>query len=310
MSNFYRLIINFMILLSLTLPYTVNAQEPEVSDIVSNVVQSTLSIYKTVVVKKLEQDGLGASADYTSQKGFVSLPEEFMRRMAINAIAKHRRSGEKQFTFTFAPGGTGLLSVKLAEPSMPAEQKALVIAKVLDGMIRAVRGTYTSAVIQKLRRDGAGAAIDHTSQKGFVPLPAVFMRLIAADVISKAGNQFFISLRSRWNLNREQELRDDFERAGWTFLAKQQETQLAAGKSLRNFHWEPYVQVVTAGAKKNLRYISADPAASRSCVTCHNAWENREDIKTMRAKQDVEVGKTFKQHELLGVLSIVVSLED
>lgn len=310
MRKLSSLIIVCGIYCSWVAPSSVDAQGQGVADIVNSMMQSTLAIYKTAVVGKLEQDGTGAVAGYTSQKGFVPLPEDFMRRMAIDAIAKHRRSGEKQFTFTFVPGGTGLLAAKITASSLLAEQKALVVAKVLDGMIRAIRGAYTSAVVQKLGRDGTGASLNYTSKRGFAPLPAVFMRLIAADVVSKAGNQFFVSLRSRWHLNRQQGLQDDVERAGWDFLAKQQETQRAAGKSLRNFQWEPYVQVLTMGAKKNLRYFSADPASSRSCITCHNAWENRKEIKTIRAEQGVERGKTFKQHELMGMLSIVVSLED
>ncbi len=283
------------------------AQEGLAANMVDSIIQSTFANYTAMVVEKLQQDGTGASANDSSQEGFVMLPEAFMRRVAIDAIAKQKRSGEKSFTFTFASGGSGFLAVKITEKSLPADQQALIAAKVADSTIRSIRGTYTSSVVRKLQRDGTGASIDYADQKGFVPLPAVFVRQIALDAASKSGNkQLALALRSLWNLNEQQGLQDDFEREGWEFLAKQQEEQLATKRSLKKFAWKPFSKIVTVDGKKTLRYLSADPAVHKSCVGCHNQWEGKEEIKAMRASQGGEAGKVFKKDELMGALSIAI----
>ena len=288
------------------------AQEGLAAKVADSIVQSTFTNYTSMVVEKLQQDGTGASADYSSQEGFVMPPEAFMRRVAIDAITKQKQSGEKSFTLTFAPGGSGFLTVKLKAQSLSADQQALIAAKVADSIIRSIRATYTSSVVRKLQLDrNTGASIDYAAQKGFVPLPAVFARQVALDAASKSDNkQLALSLRSLWNLNEQQGLQDDFEREGWEFLAKQQKEQLASRRSLRKFAWKPFSKVVTVNGKKTLRYFSADPAIHKSCVGCHNQWEGKEEIKAMRASQGGEVGKVFKKDELMGALSIAIPVAE
>lgn len=285
------------------------AQELNAATVVNKIMQSTTTIYQSMVVDKLQREGTGASAAYTSQEGFVPLPVTFMRRVAINTISRQMRAGQRPYTFTTMADGTGYLRVKMTAPTLSTEAQALLVAQVLDDMVRSIRGVYTTAVLRKLKRDGTGASADYTSQKGFIPLPAVFLRLITADAVKQTNNQFSVALRSLWNLNPQQGLQDDFERTGWASLANQQEQHLAVGDSMQKFLWKPYVQTVKVGSKRTLRYLSADPAAGRSCVTCHNAWEARQEIKKQRAQQDVEMGKTFAQHELMGALSITVPID-
>ena len=119
------------------------------------------------------------------------------------------------------------------DQSSPEYQKALGIAEAVDAMVRSTRAKYTKDVVIKLKKDGAGAALDSKSKKGFAPLPAQFVRAIAFDVAikqKKAGQErFAFFLRSRWNLNPEQGIQDDFEKEGWKFLVQQQEAALKAG---------------------------------------------------------------------------------
>lgn len=289
-----------------------HADEQSIANVVNQMVEATRSTYDSLIVKKLQNDGAGAAKDHTSQIGFAPDTESFLRRIAFDAIAKSKRSSGDGFSLGFAPGGKGVLTVKVDTVNLSPDDEAMIVAKVLDRMMRSIRGTYTAMVVRKLQKDGSGASIEYTKSEGFIPLPAVFVRNIATIAISgqsgSTDSQFTLSLRSRWNLNPGQSLQDKFELDGWSFLANQQSTHTASGQSLRNFSWTPYAKTQNTGGTRTLRYLSADTAANQSCVTCHNTWEQREDTKAIRIAQSVEPGKTFELHELMGIVSISVNL--
>jgi len=207
----------------------------------------------------------------------------------------------------------GVEAQEQISPSSPAYQKAFTIAKVVDELIRATRKHYTDMVVKKLKGEGAGASLEYKADKGFVPLPAVFMRRVAFETAFQQGRAdewlYNVALLSRWNLNEDQGLQGDFDQRGWEFLAKQQKDYLASGKPLKNIIWEPYIEAGRLRGQRVLRYLSADPASAKPCVSCHNAWERKEEIQNKRAKQGIEVGKVFERHELLGALSITVPLQ-
>ncbi len=188
----------------------------------------------------------------------------------------------------------------------------LTVAKVVDTLIRSMRAKYTQNVVGKLKKDGTGASVNHSKKKGFIPLPAQHVRAIAKDALQRQMNGknelFHFFLRSRWNLNPEQGLMDGFERKGWEHLMRQQKEAQKAGVPLIKIDWKPYVQVEDVNGRKMLRYFSADPASALACITCHNAWENKPEIKKIRKKQGVEAGKIFQMHELMGALSINVPI--
>ncbi len=190
----------------------------------------------------------------------------------------------------------------------------LAVAKAIDMLIRSSRAKYTQNVVGKLQKDGTGSSVNHSKKKGFIPLPAQFVRSLAADVLQrqkKEGKEFFnFFLRSRWNLNLEQGLKDDFEKRGWEYILRQQKEALQAGVSLKKIRWKPYVRVEIVNGRKLLRYFSADPASAISCITCHNAWEQKPQIKKLRKKQGIEAGKIFQMYELMGALAINVSLNE
>lgn len=207
-----------------------------------------------------------------------------------------------------------LPEVKAQSDDSPEYQIALNTARTLDEMVRSTRSNYTKLVVQKLKKDGAGAALNYDSKNGFVPLPAQFIRKIIYQIVLKkrtsGDNYTKIGLRSRWNLNELQGLGTEFEKEGWKFLIKQQEQQLAAGKSLKSIKWKPYVKRGIVGDTTVLNYLSADTASAKACASCHNAWEAKADIQKMRQKQNVEVGSVFKKYQLLGALSITVPIEE
>ena len=312
MNKYWKLMIVVGLCVGSTMPLTAVAQEISEVDVVRIMIESTINSYQSMVKQKLERDGVGSDPNFSSKKGFVPPTATFMRRVAFDAIAKNKRAKEKQFSFTFAPGGEGLLAVKIKYSALTKDQKGLVVAKILDSIVRSIRGIYTATVVRKLKKDGLGASIEYLSQSGYVPLPAVFVRAIFSDITSKqiasGAQQFSLGLRSRWSLNPLQGLQDEFEHDGWENLARQQDSRLASGQSLKNYLWDPYVKTVSEGGKQVLRFLSADPAAGKSCVSCHNQWESKAEIKDIRARQQVEVGKVFKRHELLGVLSIKIEI--
>ena len=68
-----------------------------------------------------------------------------------------------------------------SEVKSKSYNQAFAIAEVVDSLIRSARANYTDAVVGKLKKDGTGASVDHMNKKGFAPLPAQFVRRLAAD---------------------------------------------------------------------------------------------------------------------------------
>ena len=93
---------------------------------------------------------------------------------------------------------------------------------------------------------------------------------------------------------------------GGVFLAKQQE----GVTDLKSIRWKPFLRVETIEAQKTLRYLNADTATANECVSYHNMWEKQDLIKKRRKTAGIEEGKVFRLDELMGVLSIRVSLEE
>ena len=190
---------------------------------------------------------------------------------------------------------------------------ALAEAVALDDSIRATRANYTKMVVQKLKSEGAGAALDYASKDGFVPLPAVLVRKIAFDIVrarrAAGDSDFSVALRSRWNLNTDQSLISEIEKEGWNYLVSQQEQHLSTGKSLKDLVWKPYVTVQEApNGSSVLRYLSADAASAAACVSCHSSYEKTPDIQALRRRQNIEVGKQFERYELMGAISISIAI--
>ncbi len=191
-------------------------------------------------------------------------------------------------------------------------QKALVAAQILDDMIRATRAYYTKLVVKKLKNEGTGAALNSDSQDGYVPLPAQFIRKVMYQLVlekrTSGDNYTKIALRSRWNLNTLQGLGTEFEKEGWEFLKEQQDDHLAAGKSLKNLKWKPYIKLGVVGNTPVLNYLSADIAIAKACASCHSAWEQKPEIQKLRKQHNIEEGSVFRKYQLLGALSITVPI--
>jgi hypothetical protein len=270
----------------------------------------TVTLYQQQVIGKLQRDGTGAAADYAGRKGFVAPAEKFIHQVWLDAFVKHKRARETQLTLSL---NADTLTARITDASLTQNQQARLVAALLNRMIRAVDDTYTALVIDKLREEGTGAAHEYQIKPGFVPLTQVFVRHLLDALVTRqqqAGYRTFAAtLLSRWNLHPDQELYDDFARAGWKFLARQQEKQLQSGKSLRNMIWQPYIETTYSGNKIVLRFVDAVTASSSACIACHNQWEQQDAVKKRRTRQGIEAGKTFRSHELIGVLAVTIPLE-
>lgn len=200
---------------------------------------------------------------------------------------------------------SGLLLVSPITQANEQETVALAVAKAVDTMVRSTRATYTKTVVTKLKKDGKGAKQKSNKLKGFVPLPAQFVRNVAIHSEASGKANFTVALRSAWNLNLEQGLQDEFERQGWDYLMQQQAGQ---ADNLASINWQPYTQISTIDGVQTLRYFSADTAVGGACVSCHNNWEGRDMIKAVRTDAGLEAGKQFVLHELMGAVSISVPM--
>lgn len=214
----------------------------------------------------------------------------------------------KKSNYYLPISGIFLSSVLLVSSSTQANEQqtvAVAVAKAVDTMVRSTRATYTQTVVTKLKKDGKGAKQKSGKLKGFVPLPAQFVRNVAIHSEASGKANFTVALRSAWNLNPEQGLQDDFEREGWAYLMQQQAGQ---AESLASINWQPYTQISTINGVQTLRYFSADTAVGGACVSCHNNWEGRDMVKSVRTAAGLEVDKQFVLHELMGAVSISVPM--
>jgi hypothetical protein len=191
-------------------------------------------------------------------------------------------------------------------------QEAVRIAEIVSTQVVNDRAEYTSNVVGKLVADGAGAARDSSQKQGFVKLPAQFVRSVSQRVQEMAGGLYSYSLLSQWNLNPEQGLADDFDRWAWVQLQDQEEELIRSGRAPgpRGYEWQPVYRVAEGAGGTVLQYMKADPAAAQACVTCHNNYEQRPEIRAMRVAQGVPPGKSWQMHELMGGIRVEIPMEE
>ena len=192
------------------------------------------------------------------------------------------------------------------------QQEAARIAEIVSTQVVNDRAEYTANVVGKLKKEGTGAAIDSSQRPGYVQLPAQFVRNVSQRVKEVAGRLYSYSLVSQWNLNAEQGLRDDFDRWAWGQMLDQDEENRRVGRipGPNGHEWKSAYRVETVKGKLLLRYMKADPAAAEACVTCHNQYELRPDVRRQRTAAGVPPGKSWKLHDLMGALRVEVPMDE
>jgi len=183
------------------------------------------------------------------------------------------------------------------------QKQAEDVASIVGTFAKTARSVYAQDVISKLKRDGFGAVVDSNVHKGYVPIPAQFLKLLGKSTADNTADLFQYRPVSRWNIEPTQGLSTDFLLWAWPQLEAQDIEAPTAP-----IDWQPVFRIEKDGEANVMRYLTADPATSESCVACHNAYEHSPDVIKMRERAGVPAGKQWEQHQLLGALEITIPL--
>ncbi len=185
------------------------------------------------------------------------------------------------------------------------EFKSLNVANVVATQATMARSVYTKSVVSKLTKEGYGASTNSANIPGAVPIPAQFLKQLATKSRSQNDGLYSFAPLSKWNLSPDQGLTDDFQIWAWERLEAQNKN--LTGEAIK---WEPVWRIETINDMKVLRYLYADPAASQSCVNCHNRMELLPETVARREAAGVETGKQWQLNELMGALEVVVPMDE
>ncbi|MBI5237124.1 MAG: DUF3365 domain-containing protein [Deltaproteobacteria bacterium] len=160
-------------------------------------------------------------------------------------------------------------------------RSALSTAVLLSKEIMTNRGFYTATVVKRALDLGIPVTSTfHGDVEGAVPLPAVFLKEIAASLKEKNG--FSIDLRSLNPINPANTAVDEFQTQSIEGFTK------GAASAAHLFTGQ--------ADKRALRYMVPDVATSKVCVDCHNANPASRRI-------DYKVG------DVMGGLEVTVPIE-
>jgi len=184
------------------------------------------------------------------------------------------------------------------------ELQAVAFAEIAAVQATTARSVYASEIVAKLRQDGTGPDVDYMHMKGYVPIPAQFLKLLGQASTANTANLFHYKPVSKWNLDADQGLGDDFLRWAWPQIEQQDKPDPTGPIA-----WKPVWRFEQQEGRRVLRYLSPDAASQTSCVACHNAYESRPEIIARRNAEHIPPGKQWKQHQLLGAISITIPLD-
>jgi diguanylate cyclase (GGDEF)-like protein len=185
------------------------------------------------------------------------------------------------------------------------EFQAVQLAEIVARQSASSRSVYSDHVVGKLMRDGIGVASEHyRDERGNVPLPAQFLKLVAERISADSRGLYRYRPVSKWNLAADQGLSDEFQRWAWGQLEAQDQSAPRAPIA-----WDPVWRIEILEGVSTLRYMRADPAVSAACVNCHNALEARPQTVANRARAGVPAGKVFEVNRLMGAIEVQVPLE-
>lgn len=184
------------------------------------------------------------------------------------------------------------------------ESQATTVAEIVAAQATTARSVYALEIAAKLKREGFGPHVNSDRMPGYVPIPAEFLKMIGAASSANTAELFHYKPVSKWNLEPSQGVSDDFLMWAWPQLEKQ-DVQDPSGP----IQWQPVWRFELKDGKHILRYLRADAASQASCVDCHNAYESKPEIIALRKASGVAPGKQWKQHQLLGALSVTIPLD-
>ena len=184
------------------------------------------------------------------------------------------------------------------------EREALAVAEIVAAQATTARSVYARDIVNKLSQDGFGPHVESAKMPGHVPIPAQFLKLVGRASSENADKLYEYRPVSKWNLEPNQGLVDDFLRWAWPQLEAQDQAQ-PAGK----IAWKAVSRFEMQDGRRVLRYLTADPASQTTCAVCHNAYERMTEVIARRVADGVTPGKQWQQHQLLGALSVTIPLD-
>ncbi|WP_145983696.1 diguanylate cyclase domain-containing protein [Ferriphaselus amnicola] len=183
------------------------------------------------------------------------------------------------------------------------ENQAVAFAEIATVQATTARSVYAKEVAEKLRQDGFGPSVDYAHMKGYVPIPAQFLKMLGQASNTNTSHLFQYKPVSKWNLDAGQGLGDDFLRWAWPQIEQQDKANPDGPIA-----WKPIWRFEQQQGQRVLRYLSADAATQPSCIACHNAYESKPEIVERRKSQHIQAGKQWHQYQLLGAISITIPL--
>ncbi len=184
------------------------------------------------------------------------------------------------------------------------EQTAMLFAKIIAEQATTTRSVYAEHVVSKLKKDGFGANARSEKFQGHVPLPDQFIKQLSVESILTNSDLFRYELVSKWHIEPTQGLNDNFENWAWRQLESQDQY-----KPDGPIDWKPVSWTEDWQGKRYFRYMQADPASDKSCVECHNRQLKKKSISTQLKSEGTVGAKIFKQHQLLGAISVTIPLD-
>lgn len=185
------------------------------------------------------------------------------------------------------------------------EYQAIEIAEIIAIHTASARTVFTEHVSDKLAKDGFGADLHSDEKPGFVPIPAQLLKIFGKQAAEDSHGLFEFKLLSKWNLEPTQGLTDDFKRWAWAKLEAQDQVN-----PQKPIDWKPAWRFEEINGVNTLRYLRADPAASGSCVKCHNEFEALPEIVGRRKETGIEPGRKWVLNQLLGAIEVNIPLQN
>jgi signal transduction histidine kinase len=161
------------------------------------------------------------------------------------------------------------------------KQKVTARAESIHTQIMVDREYYASVVVPRILELGGTLASQYHDVRGVLPLPATFVRE-ASEIAAMQYGGYTAQLISPWAINKDQGLKDQFQREAFAALAMNPD--------------EHFSRINTVAGRTWMRVLMADRASAQSCVSCHNAHPDS-------PRHD------FKLHDVMGGLEVVIPVD-
>jgi diguanylate cyclase (GGDEF)-like protein len=184
------------------------------------------------------------------------------------------------------------------------EFQAVNVAEIVARQAAASRSVYASQIAGKLAKDGTGPHMNSQDNKGYVPIPAQFLKLVGREASATSDNLYRYKPISKWNLEPTQGLTTDFQKWAWMQLEAQDQSDPKGPIA-----WQPVWRFEDVDGANTLLYLRADPAAAENCVACHNSLEQSPEMIERRRVSGVPAQKQWKLHQLMGAIQVEIPLD-